>query len=80
MMRRVAYEWPMCVVCVSHDINLAARFADRLVLMRDGQVIADGDPIKVIEKQILQNTYGVEIELIDSGQAIPLVQAVLGAI
>jgi len=44
MMRRLAHDWPMAVVCVSHDVNVAARLADELVLMRAGLVVAAGTP------------------------------------
>jgi iron complex transport system ATP-binding protein len=77
MMQRVAHEWPMCVLCVSHDVNLAARFADHLILMREGRVVAAGAPVEVVDREILQRTYDVEIELVDSGGAVPIVQGVL---
>jgi iron complex transport system ATP-binding protein len=76
MMRRVAHDWPMCVICVSHDINLAARYSDQMVLMNAGQVVASGRPSEVITKDILQKTYHVEVELIDTGQQAPTVQVV----
>jgi len=76
MMRRLADDWGMAVVCVSHDINLAARFAAELVLMRHGRVVASGAVKQVIDREILAETYGVEIDLIDvPGQTGPIVQA-----
>ncbi len=76
MMQRLAHEWKMAVVCVSHDINLAGRFADELVVMRDGKVIAAGGPVDVIREDILRKTYGVDISLIPApGQAVPIVVA-----
>lgn len=76
MMRRVAHDWPMCVICVSHDVNLAARFSDRMVLMNDGRVVASGEPTEVIGKEVLQDTYHVEVELIDAGNSAPFVQVI----
>jgi len=76
MMRRLADDWEMAVVCVSHDINLAARFADELVLMRLGRVVAGGAVEQVIDRDILAETYGVEIDLIEvPGSNGPIVQA-----
>ncbi len=76
MMRRLADQWHMAVVCVSHDVNLAARFADEMLLMRDGRIIADGAPAEVIRKDVLGQTYGVEIDLVETpGQDVPLVRA-----
>ena len=76
MMRRLAHEWKMAVICVSHDVNLAGRFADELVLMRDGRVIADGSPAEVIRKDVLHRAYDVRIDLIETPDSpVPLVRA-----
>jgi len=76
MMQRLAHEWEMTVVCVSHDVNLAGRFADELVLMRDGQVLAAGTPAEVIREDVLSRAYDVEIDLLAvPGDAVPLVRA-----
>jgi len=64
MMGRLAHDWEMAVACVSHDINMAARFADELVLMRAGQVVARGSPAEVIRADVLQQVYDVQIELV----------------
>jgi len=75
MMVRLAHEWPMAVVSVSHDVNLAARFADELVLLRDGAVVAAGPPGQVIRADVLGRTYDVEVELVNVGTGVPLVVA-----
>jgi iron complex transport system ATP-binding protein len=76
MMRRLARDWEMTVLCVSHDINLAARFADELILMRQGRVVAAGAPAETIRRDILAGTYDVEIDLIETpNSAVPLVWA-----
>jgi len=76
MMRRLAHDWPMAVVCVSHDVNLAARFADRFVLMRGGRVAAAGGAEQVIRDDVLERVYDVGVDLIDVGDgAAPLVRA-----
>ena len=76
MMQRVAHSWPMAVVCVSHDVNVAARFADELVLMRSGRIVASGPPSEVIRAEVLQETYEVEIDLVPvPGSDVPMVRA-----
>ena len=74
MLHRIAHEWPMAVLCVSHDINLAARFADRLVLLRAGRVLADGPPANVLTADNLRAAFEVDVELIPTGDGIPLVR------
>jgi len=74
MMGRLAHDWQMAVVCVSHDVNLAGRFGDQLVLIKDGAVRAAGTPEDVIRPDVLSDAYDVEIELIDSPDG-PVVRA-----
>jgi iron complex transport system ATP-binding protein len=47
------------VVVVMHDLTLAARFCDRLVLMSQGQIVADGSPVDVLTPENLSRHYGV---------------------
>lgn len=47
------------VLAVLHDPNLAARFADRIVLLGDGGVLAQGAPASVLDAPRLEATYGV---------------------
>jgi iron complex transport system ATP-binding protein len=71
MMQRLAHDWRMAVVCVSHDVNLAARFADELVLMRGGKVAAAGAPRQVVREDVLSSVYDVDIEIISTGGDSP---------
>jgi iron complex transport system ATP-binding protein len=47
-------------VGVVHDLNLAARFADQIVLMDNGGVVADGAPDEVLTAENIRNVFGVE--------------------
>ena len=51
------------VVMVSHDINLAAMFADRLLLLVYGCVAACGPPDQVIQEKVLEAAYGCRIRV-----------------
>src|SRR5690606_12340337 len=48
------------VLVVVHDLNLAAEYADTIVLMRDGRVIAQGPPADVMTPAILSAVYGID--------------------
>jgi iron complex transport system ATP-binding protein len=52
------------VVMVLHDLSMAARYADRLVAMRDGAVVADGTPAEVVTPAILRAVFDLECEVI----------------
>ncbi len=51
------------VVMVSHDINLAAMYADRLLLLVDGSMAACGPPAEVIREEILVKAYGCDMRV-----------------
>ncbi len=52
----------MAVVVVLHDLNLAGRFCDRLVLLDAGRVVTDGAPEHVLAPEYLRNIYGIEAD------------------
>ena len=47
------------VVMVLHDLNLAARYADRLVAMKDGRIVAQGAPREVLTPELLDEVFGL---------------------
>ncbi len=49
------------VVVVTHDINLAALFAERLLMIVNGQVFADGTPDDVVRARIVRDAYGEDL-------------------
>jgi iron complex transport system ATP-binding protein len=51
------------VVVVLHDINLAARFADRVIVLRNGRIAFDGDGEELLSASRLTALFGVEIGL-----------------
>ncbi|MEM6760923.1 MAG: ABC transporter ATP-binding protein [Pseudomonadota bacterium] len=46
-----------------HDLNLAARFADNLILLRSGETLTEGVPDEVLRKREIAATYGVDIHI-----------------
>lgn len=60
------------VVAVLHDLGLAARYADRLVVLDQGRIVADGVPRDVLSKALLAETFGVQAMVVDAG-GIPVV-------
>ncbi|WP_329391971.1 ABC transporter ATP-binding protein [Streptomyces sp. NBC_01716] len=56
---RLREERGLTVVMVLHDLNHAARFADRIVALREGRVAADGTPHEVVDPTLLAEVLGV---------------------
>lgn len=53
------------IAVVLHDLTLAARFCDRIVLLHGGRVLADGDPAAVLGPELLERVYGVTVTHIE---------------
>ncbi|GIS84933.1 MAG: hypothetical protein CM1200mP16_12330 [Nitrospina sp.] len=53
----------MTLVVAIHDLNLASRFCNRIILINDGKVVSDGTPLQVLKKDILEEVYGIELGL-----------------
>ncbi len=43
-----------------HDLNLALRYADKVVVMKDGKVVVNGKPIEVLKEDVIERVYGVK--------------------
>ncbi|MGQ9554652.1 MAG: ABC transporter ATP-binding protein [Anaerolineae bacterium] len=59
--RRLAHECGLAVVMSLHDLNLAALYADRMALIADGGLVAEGAPDAVLTPDHLQRAYGVPV-------------------
>lgn len=55
---------------VLHDIALAAKYADRLIWMKDGAIIADGSPKETLSEKRLADIYGVKVTI--SGTSVQI--------
>src|ERR1700677_2572855 len=54
----------LTVIVATHELNLANRFLDRLVLMKNGKIEADGKPAKVLTPARIQSVLNVEVNLL----------------
>ncbi|MBM7367248.1 ABC transporter ATP-binding protein [Gordonia hydrophobica] len=52
------------VVMVLHDLNLAARYSDALIVMRDGRIVAEGTPADVLTPDLLQASFGLASQIV----------------
>ncbi|MES1946066.1 ABC transporter ATP-binding protein [Salinisphaera sp. C84B14] len=61
------------VVMVLHDLGNACRYADHLVAMRDGCVVAAGPPSEIVSRELVRELYGVDCTLVtDTDTGAPL--------
>ncbi|AHD19974.1 ABC transporter ATP-binding protein [Rhodococcus pyridinivorans] len=62
---RLHSELGRTVVMVLHDLNLAVRYSDHLVVMKDGRVVASGVPSEVISVELLREVFDLDASVID---------------
>ena len=60
------------MVTVLHDLTMAARYCDRLLLIDQGRLVADGVPMSVLTPERLHHVYGVDAR-IDLDDGIPMI-------
>lgn len=66
-----------CAIVVLHDLNLAAAYADRIVLLGDGHVAADGSPRQVLTEATIGQVYGQPVRVLEHPtRGVPLVVTV----
>ncbi|GIH13433.1 ABC transporter ATP-binding protein [Rugosimonospora africana] len=75
---RLRRDGPLTVLATMHDLSIAGEFADRMVLLADGRVVAAGPPREVLTEQLLSDHYRARVRVID-GDHGPLVVPVRSA-
>ena len=51
------------IFCVTHDISMITRIFDRVLMLKDGKIIADGHQNKVINSANLNRLYDIDVEV-----------------
>ncbi|MBB6502463.1 heme ABC transporter ATP-binding protein [Pedobacter cryoconitis] len=63
-----------CVICILHDINFASRFADKILMLKNGRKVALGTPLEVINCKNIHETFNINVKLMAcEGYTCPLV-------
>jgi iron complex transport system ATP-binding protein len=57
-------------VVVLHDLELAARFCDRLYLFQHGEIFASGTPVDVLTQDHVRSVYGIESRIDTTGNVV----------
>ena len=74
IVREICHKDNMIAVVVIHDLNLALRFCDRFLLMKDGQVYCHGDR-SILDSTALKEVYGVDAKVVEiEGRHMVLVE------
>lgn len=60
LVKHLNEEYCLTIVMVLHDINQAIQYSDHIILMKAGQIVAEGLPKDVITPDVIQDVYGVK--------------------
>ncbi len=63
LIRELNQSLGLTVIMVLHDVNMAAKFSDRLIALHSGQMIASGPPEALMTPETLRQIYGMELAL-----------------
>ena len=59
------HEYGHTLVAVLHDLNQACRYADEIIAMKDGSIVAQGPPETIITSELVHEVFGIECSVID---------------
>ncbi len=63
LIRQLNHEFGITIVMVLHDINQSLYYSDEIVAMKDGKIIAQGQPEKVITTELVKEVYDVDLQI-----------------
>jgi iron complex transport system ATP-binding protein len=61
LLKKLQAEIGMTIIIVSHDLNLAAQYCRRLILLKNGEIFKQGNPEEVITEDNIKSVYGIKV-------------------
>ncbi|UJL37812.1 Fe3+-hydroxamate ABC transporter ATP-binding protein FhuC [Pantoea agglomerans] len=68
LIKALSQQRGLTVIAVLHDINMAARYCDHLVALRQGAMIAEGDAEAIMQPEVLGAIYGIPMDILPHPQ------------
>ena len=65
IIKKLVVEKGISAIMAVHDLNLASRFADKVIMMNGGSIVSAGDPPSVLSPKNIASVYGVEVEVVN---------------
>jgi iron complex transport system ATP-binding protein len=66
LLKQLQHQQQLTIITVLHELNLAIRYSDRLIMLKDGYAIAIGTPTMVITPEVIAEVFGVSVVTIDT--------------
>ena len=64
LIKRLSNEFGITVLCVLHDVNMAARYSDIICALKDGKLLASGAPREIVTRENLAHIFGINTEIL----------------
>lgn len=68
LMKNIVKERNACLVVALHDLNLAMRYSDKVIVLKDGLIFDKGKPKNVITTDMIEKVYGVKSKIFEEGE------------
>lgn len=65
LLKRLNHHEKRTIVIVLHDINLACRYADHVIALKEGQVYAEGEPKKIVTEKFIKDVFEINAKIIE---------------
>jgi iron complex transport system ATP-binding protein len=65
LLRDIAHQKGIMVLVICHDLNIAAKFSDRVIMFQKGSIYADGTAAEVLTAETIKDVYNVDAEVIE---------------
>ena len=63
ILKDIVREKRISAIMAIHDLNLASRYADRIIMMNSGEIFSAGDPVSALTPENIEHVYGVEVRV-----------------
>lgn len=63
LIKRLNREMNITIVMVLHDLNQAARYSDKIVVIKDGSIYKEGKPEEIITKEVLEDVFNIKVRV-----------------
>ena len=63
LVREINERLNITIVMVLHELNQASKYSDRLLIMKSGEIVSDGCPKEIINKEIIKKVYNIDCDI-----------------
>lgn len=69
LVREINEKFGITIIMVLHELNQASKYSDRLIIMKDGCIVSDGCPRKVVNEDVIKEVYKIECDIDNDPQS-----------